>query len=36
MSATALWTVAEVARALGLSGDYPDMPIDSSRRTAGW
>jgi len=29
MSATALWTVAEVARALGLPGQYPDMPIDS-------
>jgi UDP-N-acetylmuramoyl-tripeptide--D-alanyl-D-alanine ligase len=28
MSATALWTVAEVARALGLSGDHPDTPID--------
>jgi UDP-N-acetylmuramoyl-tripeptide--D-alanyl-D-alanine ligase len=28
MSATALWTVAEVARALGLPGQYPDMPID--------
>lgn len=28
MSATALWTVAEVARALGLSGDYPETPID--------
>lgn len=27
MSATALWTVAEVARALGLKGDYPDTPI---------
>jgi UDP-N-acetylmuramoyl-tripeptide--D-alanyl-D-alanine ligase len=28
MSATPLWTIAEVARALGLSGDYPDTPID--------
>ena len=28
MSATALWTVAEVARALGLPGQYPDTPID--------
>ncbi|MGY3447715.1 UDP-N-acetylmuramoyl-tripeptide--D-alanyl-D-alanine ligase [Bradyrhizobium sp. USDA 4353] len=24
----ALWTVAEAARALGLTGDYPDTPID--------
>ena len=24
----ALWTVAEVARALGLAGDYPETPID--------
>src|SRR5437899_11817787 len=28
MSTTPLWTIAEVARALGLSGDYPDTPID--------
>ena len=28
MSTTPLWTVAEAARALGLSGDYPDTPID--------
>ncbi|MEH2529160.1 UDP-N-acetylmuramoyl-tripeptide--D-alanyl-D-alanine ligase [Bradyrhizobium sp. AZCC 1588] len=28
MSATPLWTIAEIARALGLSGDYPDTPID--------
>ncbi|ANW04010.1 UDP-N-acetylmuramoyl-tripeptide--D-alanyl-D-alanine ligase [Bradyrhizobium icense] len=28
MSATPLWTVAEIARALGLSGEYPDTPID--------
>ena len=28
MSATPLWTIAEVARALGLSGEYPDAPID--------
>ena len=28
MSATALWTVAEVARALGLPGQYPDTAID--------
>src|SRR5207244_9102983 len=28
MSATPLWTVAEVARALGLAGEYPDTPID--------
>ena len=28
MSATPLWTVAEVARALGLSGEYPGTPID--------
>jgi UDP-N-acetylmuramoyl-tripeptide--D-alanyl-D-alanine ligase len=28
MSARPLWTIAEVARALGLSGDFPDTPID--------
>ncbi len=28
MSATPLWTIAEVARALGLSGDFPDTAID--------
>jgi UDP-N-acetylmuramoyl-tripeptide--D-alanyl-D-alanine ligase len=28
MSATPLWTVAEVARALGLSGSFPDTSID--------
>src|SRR5439155_18546560 len=28
MSTTPLWTIAEVAHALGLSGDYPDTPID--------
>src|SRR5947199_8416152 len=28
MSATPLWTIAEVAHALGLSGEYPDTPID--------
>jgi UDP-N-acetylmuramoyl-tripeptide--D-alanyl-D-alanine ligase len=28
MSARALWTIAEVARALGLPGQYPDTPID--------
>jgi UDP-N-acetylmuramoyl-tripeptide--D-alanyl-D-alanine ligase len=28
MSATPLWTVAEVARALGLSGQFPETPID--------
>ncbi|WFU18272.1 UDP-N-acetylmuramoyl-tripeptide--D-alanyl-D-alanine ligase [Bradyrhizobium sp. CB3481] len=28
MSATALWTITEVARALGISGDFPDTPID--------
>jgi UDP-N-acetylmuramoyl-tripeptide--D-alanyl-D-alanine ligase len=28
MSATPLWTIAEVARALGLAGDYPDTLID--------
>jgi UDP-N-acetylmuramoyl-tripeptide--D-alanyl-D-alanine ligase len=28
MSATALWTVAEVARALGLPGQHPDTAID--------
>src|SRR4051794_15877936 len=28
MSTAGLWTIAEVARALGLSGDFPDMAID--------
>lgn len=28
MSKTPLWTVAEVARALGLSGDFPETAID--------
>jgi UDP-N-acetylmuramoyl-tripeptide--D-alanyl-D-alanine ligase len=28
MSASALWTVAEVARALGLNGKFPDTAID--------
>ena len=28
MSATPLWTIAEVAQALGLSGEFPDTPID--------
>jgi UDP-N-acetylmuramoyl-tripeptide--D-alanyl-D-alanine ligase len=28
MSRTQLWTVAEVARALGLAGDFPDAAID--------
>jgi UDP-N-acetylmuramoyl-tripeptide--D-alanyl-D-alanine ligase len=28
MSATALWTIAEVAHALGLPGDFPDTPVD--------
>ncbi len=28
MSAAPLWTIAEVARALGLAGEYPDTPID--------
>src|SRR6201999_327794 len=28
MSRTPLWTVAEVARALGLAGDFPDTAID--------
>jgi len=28
MSATVLWTVAEVARALGLAGKFPDTAID--------
>src|SRR5260221_3192994 len=28
MSATSLWTIAEVARALGVSGDFPNTPID--------
>lgn len=28
MSAVPLWTIAEVARALGVSGDFPDTPID--------
>ena len=28
MSTTPLWTIAEVARALGLSGEFPGTPID--------
>src|ERR1700754_5335928 len=28
MSVTALWTIAEVARAVGASGVFPDTPID--------
>src|ERR1700688_3604612 len=28
MSAPPLWTIAEVARALGLSGKFPETPID--------
>ena len=28
MSATPLWTIAEIAQALGLSGEFPDTPID--------
>jgi UDP-N-acetylmuramoyl-tripeptide--D-alanyl-D-alanine ligase len=28
MSATPLWTIAEVARALGVSGEFPNTPID--------
>src|SRR5438552_5760767 len=28
MSAAPLWTVAEVARALGLSGEFPNTPIE--------
>jgi len=28
MSTTPVWTVAEVARALGVSGEFPDTPID--------
>jgi UDP-N-acetylmuramoyl-tripeptide--D-alanyl-D-alanine ligase len=28
MSAVPLWTIAEVARALGVSGEFPDTPID--------
>jgi UDP-N-acetylmuramoyl-tripeptide--D-alanyl-D-alanine ligase len=28
MKAAPLWTIAEVARALGLAGQYPDTPID--------
>src|SRR5260221_524693 len=28
MSATSLWTIAEVARVLGVSGDFPNTPID--------
>jgi UDP-N-acetylmuramoyl-tripeptide--D-alanyl-D-alanine ligase len=28
MSGAALWTIAEVARALGLAGAFPDTPID--------
>jgi UDP-N-acetylmuramoyl-tripeptide--D-alanyl-D-alanine ligase len=28
MSAVPLWTIAEVARALGVAGEFPDTPID--------
>src|SRR5260370_24942280 len=28
MNAQPLWTIAEVARALGLSGTFPETPID--------
>ena len=28
MSVTPLWTIAEVARAVGASGEFPDTPID--------
>ena len=28
MSAMPLWTIAEVARALGVAGEFPNMPID--------
>jgi UDP-N-acetylmuramoyl-tripeptide--D-alanyl-D-alanine ligase len=28
MSATPLWTIAEVARALGVSGEFPNTPIE--------
>ena len=28
MSTTPLWTIAEVAQALGLSGEFADTPID--------
>ena len=28
MSTPPLWTIAEIARALGLQGEYPDTPID--------
>jgi UDP-N-acetylmuramoyl-tripeptide--D-alanyl-D-alanine ligase len=28
MSTRPLWTVAEAARALGVSGEFPDTPID--------
>ena len=28
MSAAPLWTIAEVAKALGLSGTFPDTAID--------
>lgn len=28
MSVTSLWTIAEVARALGVSGEFPNTPID--------
>ena len=28
MKAAPLWTIAEVARALGLAGQYPETPID--------
>src|SRR5271156_4162288 len=28
MSATPLWTIAEVARALGVAGEFPNTPIE--------
>ena len=36
MSTAPLWTIAEVARALGLAGEYPDTPIDFVTQEAAW
>ena len=36
MSAAPLWTIAEVARAMGVSGTFPETSIDFVTRTAGW
>ena len=36
MSVTPLWTIAEVARRLGLAGEYPTRRSILSRRTVAW